>query len=84
MRKPRAKGRPQAPTEAQLRLAYLEGLSAYLEGDLLAPPDIGRPLAKEWLRGWHRGEEVRADIRDELSEDEDFYEELCEQWANGS
>ena len=49
MPKPR---KPQQPSDAQKRLAYLEGFIGYCEGHILAPPDLGTPLRKEWVRGW--------------------------------
>jgi hypothetical protein len=60
------------------RLAYLEGLCAHIEGSLPAPPDIGQPLAKEWLRGWHHGEEWRDELEAPLQDEIDDLEAQIE------
>ena len=76
MRK-RGQPRPRRPPAkaTQLRLAYLEGVFANLEGDILAPPHGPGPLRKEWLRGWHYSEETFVSA-EAVEAAENYIEEL--------
>ena len=62
------------------RLAYLEGLAAFMEGHERASPYVGTPLTK--LRGYERADELcpadvdEDDIREELRYDEVFRDEI--------
>lgn len=62
--------RPRKPPAkaTRLRLAYLEGVLANLEGRILAPPHGPGPLRNEWLRGWRYGQETFTEEAEAASE----------------
>jgi hypothetical protein len=60
------------------RMAYLEGLAAFVEGHERASPYVvGTPLTKDWLRGYERADEARqADVDLRLSAEDEIREDL--------
>ena len=84
-RKPRKPAVPNGIDEA--RMAYLEGLAAFVEGHERASPYVGTPLTKDWLRGYERAEEICPDedeIREELRDDAGFRDEIRDEARRAS